>query len=312
MNLQTEISEVRSRLVAPARASSDDQFITDEEIIRWIYQAELRLVKLLPEDMLLNLQTEVNVDLVSGGPPPTTVDQDLNPVTLSDLSVTDFVRFLEAKLEVGQGIKTCRHISPEELRTIEQTGTRRPTRNYPYIAIFDNQFYVRPQPEAGWFTTNPDGKFYLRYVKRPTRRFKHYKGLTTGAGGTTTVVDSAAPGPDDWWNGTQLRISDEDAAIRGQEGTVTDFADASGTFTFAGGTFFAASGTNIEFEVGEVSDLPEECHELIVAYATYRGFMKDGESELAQQQLVEYTELLEASGARVLGRHKTEPMEEPR
>lgn len=290
MNLQTEITAVRHRIGEPFRSDEQNGFILDKEIRQWIHEAELQVVKDLPDDALYTLHKPSVVEL-------TGADNDY------DLP-TDFVRWIELRIKYdGTNFYSADLVSPKQFRQAVDSPMWRANIRKPKAMIFNNKFYIAPTPE----TTVASG-IELRYVKEPTRRYKHYKGLSTAAGSTTTVVDSETPGVNDYWNATELVLLD--GTVRGQSGIVTGFTDASGTFTFAASTFTAAPGVGVDFEVGQISDLPGEFFPLWVAWASWLALSKDREVDLAREQKLEYTETVGRIRERYEGLHRAEPTRE--
>lgn len=60
---------------------------------------------------------------------------------------------------------------------------------------------------------------------------RHAEGITSGAGTTTTLVDTSLTGPDDLWNGGIVFILSGTQA--GKTATITDYVKLTGTITFA-------------------------------------------------------------------------------
>jgi hypothetical protein len=75
----------------------------------------------------------------------------------------------------------------------------------------------------------------------------------TGAGSTTTIVDSALGGSDDQWNGYSIEFT-SGTNNDGQVRTVTDYVAASGTITFSPAITDATAATDTaSLKVGELS-----------------------------------------------------------
>lgn len=289
MNLQTEIDEVRVRVGEPHRTDESDSFILDREIINWIHQAELQLIQDLPLDALLDVQAEASITTVT-----LTDSYDLP---------ADFVRLIDVRLDTGQGLFRARKVEPNEIAMVDLSPAWTVTGNTPVFALVGNQILVRPIPVTPAVGAN---KLKIRYLQEPTRRFKAYRGYTTAAGLITTLVDSSAPGPDDWWKDAEVRLMSNE--LEGEERTVTAFADSTGTFTSL--AWSKIPGNGVLYHAGQVSDLPGEFWETWVAYAAYRALSKDRETDLAKIQLDEYHQFLQLINARFLRVHKSETARE--
>lgn len=291
MNLQTEIREIRTRLSAPVRSNDTDNYITDIEIVDWIWAAELQIMQDAVEDALLDLQATQTETTVNG--------------TSAYALDTSFQRVLQVQLNTGAGLIPCRIINPKQVRLLSQSPSWRPSPMTPYAWIFGGNINVSPTPgsEAG------AGKLIVQYTARPTKRGKHIASYTTAAGSATALVDTALTQADDYWNNCTVRLTS--GAMKNLERTVTDFTASTDTLTVA--TFGTAPGQSITYEMGEVSDLGDEFSPLIVAWATYLGYVKDADLELANMQRDEYLRGIQTLNARYQSYHRQEPsMEAPR
>jgi len=95
MNLQTEISLVRADIPEPYRDDVTDQFITDEEIVGWIHEGEIRVATLINYQALHTLQT----DAVGA---QTTVTGQSN----YSLTASDWIRIIGARYDPDGGSMT--------------------------------------------------------------------------------------------------------------------------------------------------------------------------------------------------------------
>lgn len=289
MNLQTEITEVRARLGEPFRVQDENSFILDREITNWIQQGELRVLQDFPIDALLSLQTEQQIDTVDGQ----------EEYSLA----SDFVRLIDVRVNYGQGWFKARLVESGDLSIADVSPGFGFSHTLPLVAFSQGKLALRPVPDT---VTAGMGRLKVRYLKEPTRRYKHHTGFSTGGGSTTTLVDSACPGPNSYWNGTTLRFLTND--YTGTEVTVTGFTSATGTIAFAALT--SAPGTGVQYDMGTESDLPGEFWEAWVAYAAFRALSKDRETDLAAMQMQDYKEIVAHVRERFETAHKSEPMKE--
>ena len=284
MNLQTEIRAVRERIGEPARTDQMDNYITDEEILSWIYDAEQKIVRDVVEDALLEMLTlsQANTAAADG-------DYALP---------SDFERIIGVSLNSGQGHIDCRIIKPTQKHLLETNPNWRPTGLTPVAWIFAGQVYVRPTPVA--IVTNG---IEIRYIKTPTRRYKHVESFTTAAGTASSIVDGALTQPNDYWNASTMRL--KTGALAGQERTISDFVLSTTTLTVST-AFDAAPGTSIYYEMGTPTDLGDNFSPLIVAWASYLGLTKDRETDISQTQKDEYERGVAQINARYAHIHQQE------
>ena len=151
------------------------------------------------------------------------------------------------------------------------------------------------------------GRLVIDYIKRPSKRVKHWESYSTAAGTATTIVDSSLTQANDFWNSCNLRL--KEGNLVGEERAVSDYDLATTTLTVV--TFGVAPGISIEYEMGEVSAYGDEFMPLVAAWATYLGFVKDQNMEMANTQLSEYKTGVEAVNARYGSFHRQEPSKEP-
>lgn len=290
MNLASEITAVRNRVGEPSRVDEANSFMLDSEIRAWLFEGELNVCKDLPDDALYPLHTSAAINLAAGSE-----SYDLP---------ADFVRLIEVRVKIdGASFYSADLVSPKMFRQATNSPMWRSNSRNPRAMLFNNKIFISPPGES-----SVTGGVEIRYVKEPTRRYKHYKGTTTGSGSTTTVVDSLAPGVDNYWVGSELVLLD--GGIRGESGVVTAFTDSSGTFTFAASTFTVAPGSSVDFEVGQISSLPSEFFPLWVAWASWLALSKDRETDLAMAQKTEYETAVAKIMSRYEGLHRSEPARE--
>jgi len=288
-NLQWEITQVRGKLGIPYRTDPQDAYITDEEIVNWLHEGEKRLALDVADDALPELQVEQSVNTV--------VD------TGSYALPTDQTRILQVLLDsADRGLYECSLVNPQKFREIDTNPLWAATPRRPFVMFWNNKAYVRPIP-----TVLVTGGLLYRYVKVPTRRHRHYKGQTTAAGTNVTLVDTATPGPDDYWNASGVIL--RSGPLKGEVETVSDFVDSTGTLTVSS-AFPAIPGSAVQFEVGQVSDISSEFIDMVILWATYLGRKKEQEEELAQTVKADYESELERINGRYQAFHRTEPSRE--
>lgn len=289
MNLQSEIREVRSRVSEPDRVNPDNPYFTDLEIIDWIYRAEIQTAHdAIERERLIKTATTAGV-----------ASQELYD---APADLLDIVR-------VTYGGVECTRFPVTELGALATNRLREPTKGLqqffyelakPTGVPGRGQIGIRPVP-------NDTANIVVYYVPMPVRRYKAVQGTTTGAGTTTTALDSVLSAyPDDFWNDTQFRILT--GPMRGQFRNVSDFSSGTGTITWTT-AIEAAPGTNNDYEMGQVSSLPQEWIPMVVAWASYQALLKDRRPDLASAQRQEYDALLANINNRY-GFSRTEPARE--
>lgn len=254
MNLQTEITEVRSALAEPYRSVVSSTFVTDDDCVRWLTMGEQAAYDAIDDRALATMAVDSGSISLSGA----------EGMTSGTDSAVNWSRVLGVYV-TKSGLSTrCILVSPQEFwnaRKGRYMGSVDQELAYATIDYQTVRVYSQPAVSAA----------IVRYIPRPTQRAKFYGGLTTGAGSSTSVISSGANVYDDsWFVGCNLRM--RTGAAASVEKAVTGFTKASGTFTVT--TLGAASGNTNSFDVGEVSSMPAECMPAWVAYATYRGFLK--------------------------------------
>lgn len=288
MNLQSEIREVRARVSEPARLNPDNPYITDIEIIDWIFRGEIQVSQDIQErERLVKIQTTAAV-----------AAQELYD---APADLLDIVRITYAGTE-------CTRASLLELGSLTSNRYRAPKKGVQQffyeiaksgVTPGVGQIGIRPIPDD---TQN----ILIYYVPVPVRRYKAVDVKTTSNGSTTTTISTSLTAyPDNFWNNTQIRWLN--GANRGNFKAVTGFTSATGTVTHPANDI--ATTTGIEFEMGQVSSLPQEYIPLVIAWAAYQALMKDRRPDLAQIYKTEY----EAQLTQVNGRYgysRTEPARE--
>jgi len=208
MNLQSEIREVRSRVADPARVDPNDSYILDIEVMDWLWRGETQLLHDISErEKVAKILTIAAV-----------AAQELYSITVDLL---DIIRVTYAGTE-------CTRYPVEELGALTTNRFRVPVKGqqqYFYI-LSDTAAGVVPGRTRIGIQPIPDdtSNIIIYYIPMPTRRFKANQGTTTGAGSSTTMVDSLLIQPDDYWNGTQIRLLS--GYLKGNAQVVTDFTNA--------------------------------------------------------------------------------------
>lgn len=280
-NLGVQIQMLRSRLAEPYEAaiesSTTEGYFRDAELVDFIYQAELRIAKDLPNDALVGLQTVVSRTTANG---TATYKRPTLDQTVAD--DPPILRLIAVELDTGSGLYPCRNISRKDLWRVDDHITHRADSRHPIFAFDDSgNVIVRPVPgsEAG------AAKLKFRYLKVPPRRYKHIRG-TVDSATTTTIVDADTGKPADFWETdgkSSIRMASGD--LIGEERMIQDWTPSTFTVDFA---FSEAPAVADEYIAGQVSDLGDEFNDMVIAYATYLAKLKDSEVEEANLALGEY------------------------
>lgn len=292
MNLETQIRQVRSRLATPRRALVSEDYITDTEILEWIRQAELQVIKDVAERE--KFITQATVAAVAA--------QELYSRTDTGfpVDVVDIVRVTYAGVE-------CNRHPAHEIAALELNTFRRPRKGfnqyfYEIAGTFGtSKIGIRPVPDD----TSP---IVIWYVQAPYRRFKHLRGITTAVGAATEIIDSGnLKQPNNYWVNAEVRLFD--GLIQGEERIVS--ASDLGTTKLTTTTAWpVAVAQNVTYELGEVSELPAELEPLVTAWATYLGQCKGRDAGDASLTRTEYDAQIAKHNARY-GYGRTEPTSEP-
>jgi len=254
MNLQTEITEVRSALAEPYRTVASSAFVTDDDCVRWITMGEQAAYDALDDRALANMAVDSSSISLTGA----------EGLTSGTDATVNWSRVLGVYVTKSSLSMRCILLSPQEFwnaRKGKWAGSVDQEVAYATVDYQTVRVYSMPGVSA----------CVVRYLPRPTQRAKFFGGLTTGAGSSTSVVASGAGGyANSWFVGCNLRM--RTGAAASVEQVVSAFATGTGTFTVA--SLGATSGSGNSVDVGEISSLPAECMPAWIAYATYRGFLK--------------------------------------
>ncbi len=263
-----------------AGTASEMGYYTNEDIVGFIYRAELQTIQDLGFDAFPSLFAVQNRTTVNG-----TAVYDLpgkNPAIGDDYPI---LQLISVELDAGAGyLVPCEMMRRDYFQRIVQDSAIQPS-VYAPIAAYDSsrQIIVSPTPgaEAG------AGKLVFRYVRVPQRRYKHYHGEIDAASTATNIIDAQAGFPTSFWlpdGGSSIRM--HTGLLIGEERTVLSWTNASHTYVlnFA---LSAAPATGDHYLVGELSDLGDEYSGMVVSYAAYLGKMKDSDKD-ADRFLGEY------------------------
>ena len=291
MNLESEIRQVRGRLSSPSRLDSNDDRITDLEIIDWIHKGEIQVLKDMAEREKVTTVATFTADAAELQGAATDFPTD----------ILDIVRVVHDGVE-------CKRIPLREVGATAENSLYEP------IAGYQQYYYQLARANGtvniGILPAPSTGDVDVYYVKIPTRRFKHRRGYTTNAGANAQeLIDNTLAQVDGYWNGTEVRLLKGD--YEGQERTITDWT-LTGTIldVGAGAAFPAIIAAEVTFDMGEVSQIPPDFQDLVIVWATYVGLLKDKEVQMAQATRDEYQHYLDMVNQRY-GFTREEPGRQP-
>jgi hypothetical protein len=288
-NLGVQLQALRSRLGEPYDDATEDTggnegYYTQLELIEFIYQAELRLAKDLVNDALVGLHTTVSRTTTDG---VATYDLPTTDITVAD--DPPVLRMVGVDLDTGAGLFPCRQISRKDLWKADDWGTHRAEPRHP-IMVYDaaGQITVRPTPTtAGGVGA---GKLVFRYLKVPRRRFRHHRGIVNSVTSTTVFIDADAGAlysNGHWTTDTKSAVRIVVGGLTGEERMIASFIGSTGAYTVAFG-FSQQINVNDEYIAGEISEIGDHVGDMTLAWASYLGKQKIGESQEAQNYLAEY------------------------
>lgn len=287
MNLETQIRQVRSRFAEPRTADPADDRFTDTEILEWIHQAEIHVIRNIAErEKWIRTATFPAV----------------NGQELYDRATAGFPTDLIDIVRVTYASAPCIRHPVHEIDALEMNSRRFPRKGY-------NQYFYEL---AGTFGTSKLGirpipndatNIVLWYIKMPYRRYKHKRGTTTAAGTNVEIIDATnLTHPNNFWTDSEVRLFD--GVLAGQERIVASSTKATTRLTVST-AFDEIVAQNVIFEVGEVSELSKELDPLVTAWATYLAKMKNADPD-ASAVKIEFKELLAEHNSRY-GTARTEP-----
>ncbi len=289
LNLASEIREVRGRLSSPSRLDSTNDRITDLEIMDWIHRAEIQALK----DVVEREKVTAHLNF------PAAVAELQGTATGFPLDILDIVRVVHLGVD-------CKRIPLRELGALTQNELYEPVSGYQQywyqILRTDGtiNFGVLPAPASGTID--------LYYVKIPARRAQQVRGFTTGSGTAVQIFDTAKLGQvDNHWQGREIMLSD--GAYPGEVRQVT-FSNKSASRLTVGVAFPEAVPAGVHFDLGEKSQMPPDMQDLVIAWATYIGLLKDKEIQMAQSVRGEYEAYLDKINRRY-GFTREEPQRQP-
>jgi hypothetical protein len=295
VNQQSEITEVRNRIGEPYREDPTDNFLLDEEISSWIYQGELQVARDLHFEALFSLQTEAT---------GTTVTAQANYTIAGLITALDYFRILGVTYS-PEGItgkrRICNMVQPREFQLAQSSPSFNRIGNYeaPTATIINNSIWVLPAPITGAATC-----IGVRYLKRPAKRFKRYRGSVTSISGSGIIYDTKAAAKgllNDHFNNCELVFTS--GSEIGEWNTVADYVTATGEFTLtvgSGGNTVATHTVGAEFEVGTVSDLSVDLWPLYLQWVMYLAKLKDNHAE-AEAYKATYFEMVKTANAHWAG-----------
>lgn len=277
MNLQSEITMVRKRAYDLARSDPSDSTLTDEEITDYIYLSELEVATDLHYQALYTLQKEASITTTNG-----TINYGI-----AAAGITDYMRLIGARYNQNgaSNLRNVKFVDPSDFYEVQQNQAFR-GRDYdePYATIVTGEINVYPATVTGAV-----GGLKFRYLKRPTRRYKFFAFSSSVTG--TASIEAGATGSKangqatNAWVGSKMKAVS--GALVGEEHAVTTSSAISGVFGFTD-TWSVAPTVGDRFEVGEVSDLPEQWLYLALGMAVYRCLCKMRVQEEADKQMAEY------------------------
>lgn len=285
MNLSEEMALVRERLSEPFRDDQTAAFIKDIEIVRWIGQGELQVMHDLVDDALFTVQKEATSTPSSG------------VVALP----SDFMRLISVKVQLKDGAVYVEAdlVSPKQGRNLLESPQWRPTAMRPFCYIFNGSIYIFPSTASS---------ATVRYIYRPTRRYKYFTGVHTGADSTTALFFAGMTAVTlDYWKNCEVTLND--GTQLGASKTCTTSATGSPT-QLTVGAFDAQVLTGTSVTVGEVSVLPGDLYPLWIAWAAKLGFQKDRDYQNAQIEDELYKSSVRTLNERYGGLHRAEPVKE--
>lgn len=284
MNLRAELTRVREKIAEPSRQDETNAFVTDIEIINWIYEGEMKVMRGLVDDALWTSQKESTLTLTGGSAP----------------LPADFMRHISLQVQAKTSSQFIDSdlIGPKQLRNTQVSPPWRPTSVRPYCYIFAGKIYVLPASSNA---------VKLRYVYRPNKRYKTFRDITTTPASTTvlTMTNFSTLFPSlatNYFVGCELELVS--GSTKGETNTCTASSATTVTVTTPW-SISVPAGTIVEG--GEMSVLPVELYPLYTTWAAYLAFMKDRETDLAQLELASYTQMLQEVNERYKSLHRAEP-----
>lgn len=295
MNLASQITEIRRRLAEPVAGDEEDNQIKDSEIVDWIWQSEIEILKTAHPNVLSVSTTGVVVDqsLNSGG--TGYVDLPTSPLMFRPL-------FISMRQRSGLPYKPCKIVSYADYLRASNDPIWRTNDNHPLAAINVGRIYTSP-------ARGGSGDVLLTMVQVPQRRYRYFSGSVVTRTSDLVWTDSKAVTrgwPDDYFGTDGLLRCDlkyTSGEPKGKVVKVTDYTGSTGQFTTANSVWPDSNegvmpGVNIgdTYEVGQVSSLPEIFDAAVYAHVSYQAFANDRD-DLAKMYHDEYMSLMSSINA---------------
>lgn len=249
MNLQSEISELRSLMAEPYRSTDADAFFINSECARWIFGGEAAAFNVLADEALGTMAVDSAALTLAGA-------EGLISGTSTTVNWNRVLGVFVTKASLSMRAKL---VSAAEFYATRHSPIKPSTQEAP-IATLDGQS-VR--------IANADTSItqaIVKYLPKPTLRAKRHRGTTTSAGTATTIVDTGLNGPygtADWFAGCNAQITS------GTDGFVEVLVSGYSGNTLTVANMGAAAGTGATYDVGEISSLPPEYYSVWMAYAAF-------------------------------------------
>lgn len=286
MNLQSEITLVREKVGEPFRTDETNSYILDVEIIGWLNEGELQVMRDVVDDALYTQQKEATGALTTGS------------ATLP----TDFLRALSVQVQLitSGPYVDADLVSIKQVHNAAYSPNWRPAPSRPYCYIFQGTLYSLPDTAVN---------YKLRYVYEPTFRYKYFRGDKTDATSTTVIASTnMATLATSYWVGCELKLTS--SPIKGESSTVTASTNATPPSITVSPAFSLTVPVATTFEVGQVSTLPGELYSLWTTWAAHLAFTKDRQVDMADREKAKYDQMVEKINGRYVHLLRQEPNRE--
>lgn len=274
-NLAVQIQALRARVAEPydANTDADEGFLTDNEIIRMIHAAELKVAQEAPPAALYTLSHKEDLSLSSG--------LANLPGSFYQLGGTpEIMHIIGVDGSVNNQYVPCRMMRRQQFGMAHRIPANRPTTQFPIATIQGEQLYVLP-------TSITSARIY--YIRSPRMRTRHYRGTVT-ATASKSITDANCPFPSGYFINfyTETNVQSSIYFDSGNAaGTHANLATHTGT-VFTWGSPTITPDVGVTFFAGEVSDLPDSTVHLVLDYAAYLAHDKNKQSDQAQIALQSY------------------------
>jgi hypothetical protein len=299
MNLQSQITEIRRRIAEPYSTDASDQNITDDEIVDWIRQAEIKLLYDISVETISTIMTPWIINAAIAG---TGIDYVVLPTVTMFRPVS--ITLLRT---AGASQVPCRVVPFTDWLRSKNDPNWRVNHLNPIAAISDGNIYTNPVATSA-------STVRLRYLAEPDYRYRHFVGSVTSKTSNTVWADTKAVAkgwPDDYFNPygtltTQVKYTSGEP--NGNHANVTDYTGATGTFTLSVSASYPISNESFRpdvnvgdtYEVGQVGTLPAQFDRMIYSYVEYLCWCKGNDDAAAQRSMNQYMTQIDAINGRVL------------